>query len=41
MDEMARAADVGVRKSLKGSFAKGLADVFKVSAIKMFLGFVR
>lgn len=41
LGDMARAADMDVRRSLAASFASGLVKVFKVSTTKHFLAFVR
>lgn len=41
MDNMARATDMNVRKSLTVSFATGLAKIFKVSTINTFQAHVR
>lgn len=41
MDEMARATDVSVHRSLTASFAPELANNFKVITIKIFLTVVR
>lgn len=36
MDEMSRAADLGVQKKSTDSFAKGTAESYKASIVKIF-----